>query len=76
MTCQPYASKRLGVSSVNQPATSAVDRNAVVVVERDQLAEAQRAGERAGLVRDAFHHAAVADEHVRVVIDDRRSRDG
>ena len=48
-----------------------VDRDAVVVVDGDQLAEAQRAGERAGLVRDAFHHAAVAHEDVGVVIDDR-----
>jgi hypothetical protein len=30
----------------------------------------QRAGQRAGLVADAFHHAAVAQEHVGVVVDD------
>ena len=59
---------------VGEPALHfAVDGDAVVVVERDQLAELQRAGERAGLVRDAFHQAAVAAEHVGVVIDDRRS---
>ncbi len=33
ITCQPYASKRRGVSSVNQPFDLAVDGNAVVVVE-------------------------------------------
>ncbi len=56
---------------VGEPAVHfAVDRDAVVVVEADQLAELQRAGERAGLVRDAFHEAAVAEEHLRVVIDD------
>ena len=51
----------------------AVDRDAVVVVQRDQLVQLQRAGERAGFVRDAFHQAAVAEEHVRVVIDDLRA---
>ena len=53
------------------PPDLAVDGNVVVVIERDQLAEAQRSRERAGLVRDAFHQAAVADEHPRAVIDDR-----
>ncbi len=58
---------------VREPAVRfAVDRNAVVVVERDQLAELVRAGEGARLVRDAFHQAAVAEEHIRVVIDDGR----
>ena len=28
----------------------------------------------AGLVRDAFHQAAVADEHVRMMVDDRMAR--
>src|SRR4029079_10957394 len=37
----------------------AVDRNAVVVVEADQLAEAQRAGQRRRFVADALHQAAV-----------------
>src|SRR5690606_16341406 len=47
-----------------------VDRDAVVVPERDQLAEAERARERAGLVRHALHQAAVAGEYPRVVVDD------
>jgi len=60
---------------IGEPAAHlAVDRDAIVVVEHDQLAELERAGERAGLVRDAFHHAAVAGEHPGVVIDDRKSR--
>ena len=46
-----------------------VDRDAVVVVQRDELPKAERAGKRARLVRDPFHHAAIAHEHVRVVID-------
>ena len=60
---------------VGEPAGDvAVDRDAVVVVERDELAQPPRAGERARLVRDALHQAAVADEHVRVVVDDRVAR--
>ena len=35
------------------------------------LLKPQRSGERAGLVRDALHEAAVADEHVGAVVDDR-----
>ncbi len=52
----------------------AVDRNAVVVVDRDQLAELPRAGQRCGLVRNAFHQAAVAEEHPGAVIDDVEAR--
>ena len=58
---------------VGEPAAHlAVDRDAVVVVEADQLAELLRARERARLVRDALHEAAVAAEEIGVVIDDRR----
>src|SRR5262245_27743791 len=60
---------------VGEPALHlAVDRDAVVVVEADQLAEPLRARERARLVRDAFHQAAVAAEEIGVVIDDGRVR--
>ena len=56
---------------VGEPALDVpVDRDAVVVVKRNQFAEAERAGERAGLVRDAFHQAAVAEEYISIVIDD------
>ncbi len=48
----------------------AVERDEVVVVEDDELAEAEGAGQRCGLMRDAFHHVAVAAEDVGVVIDD------
>ena len=57
---------------VGEPARDpAIDRDPVVVVDRDQLAELERAGQRAGFVRDALHQAAVAHEHVGVVVDDR-----
>ena len=56
---------------VGEPAVHlAVDGDAVVIVEGDQLAQTQGAGQRADFVADAFHHAAVAEEHVGVVVDD------
>src|SRR5688572_22110564 len=56
---------------VGEPARDlAVDRDAVVVVEGDELAEAPGPGKRAGLVRDALHQAAVAEEHPGVVVHD------
>lgn len=51
----------------------AVDRNAVVVVDRDQLIEVPDTGKRADFVADAFHEAAVAQEHIRAVVDDREA---
>jgi hypothetical protein len=56
---------------VGEPALDvAVDRDAVVVPDRDQLAEPERARQRARLVGDALHQAAVAEEGVGVVVDD------
>ncbi len=49
-------------------------RDGIGVVEHDQLAEPEMAGERARLGRDAFHQIAVARDDVRVVVDDRVSR--
>ncbi len=55
---------------VGEPALDmAVDRDAVVVIERDQLTQAERARQRTHLVRDALHEAAVADEGIGVVVD-------
>ncbi len=48
----------------------AVDGNAVVVIDRDELAELLHAGEGGRLVRNALHHAAIAHEHIGVMIDD------
>ena len=47
----------------------AVDRDVVVVVDADQLAEREMAGERGGLVRDAFHEAPVTGDHIGVMVD-------
>ncbi len=51
-------------------ADMAVNGNIVVVPERNQLAQAPGSGQRARLVGYPFHHAAVAHEHVSVVVDD------
>ena len=49
----------------------AVDRDAVVVPEGDQLVELPGTGQRTGLVADAFHQAAIAEEGVGVMVDHR-----
>jgi len=49
---------------------AALDGDAVVVVEVDELAQAQVAGQRGGLGGDAFHQVAVADDGVDVVVND------
>ena len=55
---------------VGEPALHlAVDGDAVVVVEGDQLAQPQGACQRARLVGDALHEAAVPQKHPGVVID-------
>ncbi len=56
---------------VGEPAVHfAIDGDAVVVIEGDQLVQAQGAGQRGDFMGDTFHHAAVAEEHVGVVVDD------
>jgi hypothetical protein len=56
---------------VGEPAGDiAVDGDAVVVPEGDQLVQAEAAGQRTGFVRDTFHQAAVAEEHPGAVVDD------
>ncbi|SBL84089.1 Uncharacterised protein [Klebsiella oxytoca] len=47
-----------------------VDGDAVVVIERHQLAQFQGTGQGAYLVRDTFHHAAVAHERISEVVND------
>ncbi len=58
---------------IGEPALNlAVDRNAVVVVEHDELAELECAGQRAGFVRNAFHEAPIAAKYPGVMVDDRQ----
>ena len=56
---------------VGEPAFDfTVDGDAVVIVEGDQLAQAQGAGQGRDFMGNAFHHAAIAQEHIGLVIDD------
>ena len=48
----------------------AIDRNAVVVVKRDQFIELPSAGQCTGFVADAFHQTTVAHKYKGVVVDD------
>jgi hypothetical protein len=66
---QPDASKRACWSVESVSETRAVDGDRIVVPEDDQLVELEVAGERDRFLADAFHQAAVAGEHIGVVID-------
>ena len=48
----------------------AVDRDAVVVEQYDELVELQVPGQRDRLLGDAFHQVAVGDEHIGRMVDD------
>ena len=56
---------------VGEPAFHmAVDRDAVVVVQRHQLGQAQRARQRTGFMADALHQTTVAQKHIGHVVHD------
>ena len=74
-TCQPYASNRLPLSSRDEAdRRRAVDRDVVVVVDVDEAAEPELAGDRRGLLRDALHQVAVGADRVDPRVDDRVAR--
>jgi hypothetical protein len=52
----------------------AVDRDAVVVVEEDDLPEPERARERGGLLAHTLHEVAVGGDRVDMVVDDLLAR--
>src|SRR5690606_29537438 len=55
---------------VGKPAFNVpINRDAIVVPEGDELVQTQGARQRTGLVRNTFHHAAVTEENVGIVID-------
>ena len=57
-------------SVVNKPGRHLpVYRDAVAVVQRDQLVELPGAGQCGGFVANAFHQAAIAQKHIAVVVD-------
>jgi hypothetical protein len=49
---------------------SSGERDVILIVEIDQLAQLQMPGQRCGLLADAFHQIAVAANRVGVMIDD------
>ena len=55
-------------------ADGAGQRDLVLVVEIDQLAQPEMTGERGGLGGDPFHQVAVGDDAVDVVVDDIEPR--
>ena len=60
---------------VREPAPDIpVDRNTVVVVQRNQLVQLPGTGQRTGFVRNTFHQATVAQKDIRIVIDDIKTR--
>ena len=56
------------------PVGRTVERDQIVVVKHNQLAQLQRSRQRGRLVRNAFHHVAIAAQHVRVMIDHVEAR--
>ena len=46
----------------------AVDRDVIVVVEVDDVAEAEMACDRIGLALDAFHHVTVAGDRENLMV--------
>jgi len=56
----------LGVAELG----GAIEGDQVVVVEDDELAEAEGSGQRSYLVGDAFHEVAIAAENVGEVVHD------
>ncbi|PPE60915.1 hypothetical protein F152LOC_02780 [Pectobacterium brasiliense] len=60
---------------VGKPAFNvAVDRDAVVIIKRGQFAELHGAGQRADFVGNPFHHAAVTQKRVGVMVDNLMTR--
>ena len=64
------------VLAVEGQRRGAVDRDVVVVVADDQLAEPEVPRDRGGFLADALHHVAVRADRVDVVIDDLVARAG
>jgi hypothetical protein len=65
---QPDAAKRASWS-VESVSSTGPSMEIVVVPDDDQLVELEMAGQRDGFLADAFHQAAVAGEHIGVVVD-------
>ena len=68
----PAVGRKTGafVLGVERQRRCAVDCDAVVVVEDEQLAETERPGERSGFLADALHQIAVGGDDVDPMVDD------
>src|SRR5690606_23354206 len=62
--CYVFAERELGL---------AVDGDLVVIVEHDQIVEAEVAGEARGLGAHALHQVAVGSEDVNAIVDEWRA---
>ena len=69
-TSQPYAREAADHVVAERQARRAVDRDAVVVVDRAEPPEPQVSRQRRRLVRDALHQVAVARDHPGAVVDE------
>ena len=66
----PAICSKAGRRIISKPSAHlAINGDAVVVPKSNKLAQAKRPRQRTGLVGDAFHHAAIAQENIGVVID-------
>ena len=54
----------------------AIDGNAVIVEQHDQLGQLQMPSQRDGFLADALHQAAIAGDHIGEVIDNRIAETG
>ena len=67
----PSVSTESSSRVIAEPARDwAVNADAVVVIERDELIQLQHTSQRTGLVADALHQATVTQKRIGVVIDD------
>src|SRR5690606_28750451 len=65
----PVVCGKTGSGVVTEPARYiAINGNAVVIIEADQFAQSERAGQRASFMADTFHQATVADKDIGVMV--------
>lgn len=69
----PAVGAKAGGGVITEPVLDcAVDRNAVVIVERNQFGEFPGSGKRTHFVADAFHQATIANKGIGVMINQWR----
>ena len=76
ITCQPAAANRPSISSVKQRAVGPRQADPVVVVQDDELPQAEVAGQGAGLGGEPLHEIAVARKDIGEMVHDPVVRAG